>query len=114
MIVADELDLRGGFLPQLQVITATGAVSPNVVKVIVSNGATAITITLPPHVAGKSRMVSLSRGAGSTGGITVRGVTGNIQALAGAWALTTTMGLHSAAGAGVDIQFWSDGTNWYR
>lgn len=48
------------------------------------------------------------------GTITINPGGGQIQALNGNLVATTTIGLHSATGGGVDIQFWSNGTNWYR
>lgn len=114
MLVADELDLRGGFCPTVVVIASTGAIPATATKVLVNNGATAITLTLPAHVAGKGRHISISRRNGSTGAVTLQGASGQIQALAGTLGATTTLGVHSAAGAGVNQNFYSDGTNWYR
>lgn len=83
-------------------------------KIILNNAAANITITLPAPATCPGRMYSFTRNAASTGTVTITPAAGQVQALVGTLGATTTIGLHSAAGGGVDIQFWSDGTNWYR
>ncbi|RTY90238.1 hypothetical protein [Flavobacterium sp. GT3R68] len=109
------LQVRGSFAVKPVTVSATSVLSDSACKVIVSNGATDITITLPDPTTCTGRLLSFARDTGSTGVITLD-PTGsvNIQNLSGTVTETTTIALHSAAGAGLNIQFWSDGTIWYR
>jgi hypothetical protein len=63
-------------------------------------------ITLPNALTCIGREYVMSRYANSTGTITVQGSGGNqIQALAGTVGATTTLGAHSASGAGLGHRF---------
>lgn len=109
------LQVRGSFAVKPVTVSTTSVLSNSVCKVIVANGGTNITITLPDPTTCTGRLLSFARDTGSTGTITLdpTGST-NIQNLSGTVTETTTIALHSAAGAGLNIQFWSDGTIWYR
>lgn len=104
----------------VQVISATSAISLDspITKIIANNGATNITITLPaitPQINGFQ--INVTRAATSTGTITLVGSgAAQIQALAGTVGATTTIGAHSATGAGEDIQFTAVQSlnTWYR
>ncbi len=99
----------------LLTVTATGAIPDNIEKIYLNNGATAITLTLPNPALRRCRAISFSRMVGSTGTITIQASGGStIQALNGTMGATTTIGAHSGTGGGVDIQFYSNGTNWLR
>lgn len=108
------LQVNGSISTGTVTVTTTGAVPDTVERVIVNNGATAITLTLPSPVGRAGRHIVFSRAAGSTGTVTINPGGGTIQSLAGTMGATTTLAAHSAAGAGLDINFRSDGTNWYR
>lgn len=98
----------------LLIAVGSGTVPATAAKIIVQNGAAAVTLTLPAPATMTGKSISFSRAAGSTGAITILPGAGQIQALNGTMGATTTLGAHSAAGAGLDIQFWSTGTNWHR
>lgn len=87
-------------------ITATTTLNETHHKILVSNGATNITITLPDALTCLGREYVMSRAAGSTGSITIVGVAGNkMQALAGTVGATTSISLHGATGQGLNIRF---------
>lgn len=87
-------------------ITSTTTLNDTHNKILVSNGATNITITLPDALTCLGREYTISRSSGSTGSITVIGGVGNkIQALAGTIGATTSIGLHSATGGGLRHSF---------
>ena len=87
-------------------ITATTTLNETHHKILVRNGATNITITLPNALTCLGREYVMSRAAGSTGSITIVGGAGNLmQALNGTTGATTSIGLHSAAGAGLSHFF---------
>ena len=106
--------VNGSLALSVLTVTSTGTIPNTCSKIIVNNGLTNITLTLPAPSTCAGRMLSFTRGSGSTGTITINPGGGQIQALNGNLVATTTIGLHSATGGGVDIQFWSNGTNWYR
>ena len=92
-------------------VTASGLIPDYIDKVIIKNGATAITLTMPLN----SKRLSFSRAAGSTGAITLAVQAGKtIQSLNGTAGATTTIAAHSAAGAGVQVDFWLSNNIWYR
>jgi len=109
-----DLQVSGSVAFGITTMTATGTVPNTVYKVIAANGATNVTFTLPSPVGRAGRVISITRAAGSIGTITVLPGAGLIQALAGTLGATTTIAGHGAAGQGLNINFWSDGTNWYR
>ncbi len=87
-------------------ITGTTTLNVTYNKILVSNGATNITITLPDALTCLGREYVFSRAAGSTGSITIIGGAGNqIQALAGTVGATTSIRLHSATGGGLRHSF---------
>ncbi|TWI14603.1 hypothetical protein IP98_00566 [Flavobacterium cauense R2A-7] len=101
------LNVGGGGLTY----TVPGTIS----KVILdASGGGTLTVELPDPTTCAGRLISVSRGTG-TKTITIDPVGGNnIQSLDGTIGNTTSLPLHSAAGSGVNIQFWSDGVIWYR
>jgi len=111
MIITDRLSLNA------RLITATSALLVEDCIIKCNNGATVITLTLPP-IANliDGHTVFIGRGHTSTGTITINlgaGATG-VQALNGTVGATTSIGLHSAAGAGLGTMFVKIGTIWYR
>jgi hypothetical protein len=91
--------------------TTSVTLTPLNYMVSCSNGATAITITLPSAALNPGRGYIIKRFAGSTGTVTLSSVS-NIQSTAGTLALTTTL---AALGTyGQHQQFISDGLNWVR
>lgn len=108
------LNVNGSFAVKLASINSTSTLPDDVCKVMLSNGGTNITITLPDPTTCTGRMLSFSRFSSSTGTITLSPSAGSIQNLDGTLSASTTIAAHSATGGGVNIQFWSNGTNWYR
>lgn len=72
-----------------RVITATGAITVDDNILIINNGATAITLTLPAPATCVGKTFTIVRYAGSTGGITINGT--RIQALNGTLGASTTV-----------------------
>lgn len=104
-------------IPQWDRVLTTAvsvALSVGIDKVIVNNGAAAVTITLPAAAGNLGKTFTITRGAGSTGTITVTSAGGAVQAMSGAIGVTTTISAHNAAGAGIGNQFTSNGTSWFR
>lgn len=83
------------------VVTATTTLNETHNKILLQNGATAITITLPNALTCLGRKYEFSRYAGSTGGVTILPGGGQIQALNGTTGATTSLGLHSVTGGGL-------------
>lgn len=109
------LQVIGSFAIGIWSIGSTYTLDGDEAKVILTNGATNITITLHDPTTCEGRMISFARSASSTGTVTINPAgSNNIQNLDGTISETTTIPLHSAAGAGVNVQFWSNGINWYR
>lgn len=109
------LQVNGSFAIGIWGIGATYTLDGDEAKVILTNGATNITITLHDPVTCEGRMISFARDASSTGTVTINPAgSNNIQNLDGTITETTTIPLHSAAGAGVNVTFWSNGISWYR
>ncbi|RTY90240.1 hypothetical protein [Flavobacterium sp. GT3R68] len=109
------LQVAGSFAIGVVSVSANTTLTETTCKVILSNGAANITVVLPTPSTCAGRMLSFSRNAASTGTVTIDTAgTNNIQNLAGTVTSTTTIPLHSAGGAGVNVQFWSNGTIWYR
>ena len=109
-----DLAVGGAVSLGITTITATGALPVGATKFILNNAAAAIIITMPDPSLYTGRFVSFTRNAISTGTVTLSASVGQIQALSGTLGATTTIGAHSATGGGVDIDFFSDGVNWYR
>ena len=100
------LHIQGSEAGTVTNITGTTTLNETHHKVLVSNGATNITITLPNALTCLGREYVISRASGSTGSITVVGGAGNtIQALNGTVGATTSIGLHSATGGGLRHSF---------
>lgn len=99
-------EINGSQASSVTNITATTTLNQTHNKILVSNGATNITITLPNALTCLGREYVFSRAAGSTGSITIVGGAGNkMQALNGAVGATTSIGLHSATGGGLRHSF---------
>lgn len=100
------VSLSGSLSENVTVITATTALNNTHRKIVLNNGATNISITLPDALTCLGRVYEFSRYAGSTGTVTLNVALGNqVQALAGTVGTTTTLGAHSAAGAGLRHTF---------
>lgn len=95
---------------------ATYNVTDDISKLIIeANGSNTLTVVLPDPTTCKGRLISISRGTNGAKTIVVDPVgANNIQNLDGSIGSTTPIAANSAAGAGVNIQFWSDGAIWYR
>lgn len=96
---------NGSVAETVTVVTATTTLNETHNKIVIQNAATAITVTLPNALTCLGRKYEFSRYAGSTGGVTILPGGGQIQALNGTVGATTTLGLHSAAGAGLKHTF---------
>jgi hypothetical protein len=99
------IHINGSEAGSITNITATTTLNATHHKVLVSNGATNITITLPDALTCLGREYVISRAAGSTGSITIVGTGNQIQALNGTLGATTSIGLHSATGGGLRHSF---------
>lgn len=98
--------VNGSQAGTVTIVTANITLNATHHKILVSNGATNITITLPDALTCLGREYIFSRAAGSTGGITVqRTGTNVVQALNGTTGATTSIGLHSAKGRGLRHSF---------
>jgi hypothetical protein len=86
-------------------ITTTTTLNETHHKVLVRNGATNITITLPNALTCLGREYIFSRAAGSTGSITIVGSGTQIQALNGTLGATTSIGAHGTTGQGLRHSF---------
>lgn len=108
--------IEGGIITPIQVIAATGTVKSGTQKVLLNNGATAITVKLPLlSEVEDGHSILFSRMPTSSGAVTINPNTGaTTQALNGTAAGTTSIGAHSAAGAGLNLSFTKYGTVWYR
>lgn len=112
MITIDTLQITGGIKRNVRTISATTTLTLNDDVVFITNGATAITVTLPTPVGNGGQQFVLVRSIGSTGAITVTPGAGQIEALAGTLGATTTLAAIGAFGGAVT--FVSNGTNWLR
>jgi hypothetical protein len=100
------IHINGSEAGTISNITATTTLNATQHKIVVSNGATAITITFPDALTCLGREYIISRAAGSTGAITLqRTGTNTIQAFNGTTGATSSIGAHSAAGAGLRHSF---------
>ena len=100
------LHINGSVAETVTVISATTTLNATHNKVVLNNGTTNITIFLPDALSCIGRKYEFSRYAGSKGTVTVIGSgTNQIQALAGTVGATTTLGAHSATGAGLNHSF---------
>ncbi|UOK42600.1 MULTISPECIES: hypothetical protein [Flavobacterium] len=82
--------------------------------IIDATGSNTLTVLLPDPTTCKGRLISISRGIGSKPIVIDTAGNNNIQSLDGSIGNTISIPSHSASGAGLNIQFWSDGINWYR
>ena len=96
---------EGSVAETVTVITGSITLNNTHNKIVVNNGATAITVTLPNALTCLGRKYEFSRYAGSTGTINITPSVGQIQALVGTVGATTTIGGHTAAGAGLRHPF---------
>lgn len=87
-------------------ITATTALNATHHKLLISNGVANITLTLPDALTCIGREYVISRASGSTGSITIS-VTGanRVQSLLGTLGATSSIGVHSATGGGLNHRF---------
>lgn len=108
------LQVNGSLAIKTASISSTSTLANDVCKVFLSNGGTNITITLPDPATCIGRLISFTRFGSSSGTVTLTPIVGGIQNLDGTIVASTTIGTHSATGGGVNIQFWSNGSNWYR
>ena len=108
------LQVNGSFAIKTAFVGSTSTLASDVCKVFLNNAGTNITITLPDPATCTGRLISFTRFGSSTGTVTLTPSVGNIQDLNGAIVASTTIGIHSATGGGVNIQFWSSGSTWYR
>lgn len=99
------LHVIGSVAETVTVITATTSLNATHNKIVLNNGAANIVITLPDALTCIGRKYEFTRYAGSTGAVGIIPAAGQIQALAGTVGATTTLGLHSAAGAGLKHTF---------
>lgn len=87
-------------------ISSTITLNGTLYKIIVNNGATNIIINLPNPLTCVGRNYIFTRGANSTGTITLAtSGGGQLQALAGTYGTTTSLGLHGATGQGLNHSF---------
>ena len=101
-----KLQVNGSEAGAITVLTATTTLNDTHHKIVANNGANNITLTLPNALNFIGREYIISRASGSRGTITVQGVGGNtIQALNGNLAATTTIGVHSGTGNGLQHSF---------
>lgn len=114
------LQVNGSITLKTLIISLSGSpnqsmVLPNdVCKVLLNNGSINLTITLPDPATCTGRMLSFTRYGSSTGTVTLTPAAGNTQDLSGTIVASTTVGVHSASGGGVNVQLWSSGATWYR
>lgn len=110
--VTGTLQTNGGIKKAIRTVSATGAITINDCIVFITNGATAITLTMPTPVGNAGVQITLVRSTPSTGTITVTPGAGQIEALAGTLGATTSLAALGAYGGAVT--FVSNGTNWLR
>lgn len=109
------LEVGGSFATGILSIASNATLSGTECKIILSNGASNITIVMPDPADCSGRLLSFSRNTASTGSVTLDPPSAKkMQNLNGTLSNTTTIELHSATGAGLNVQFWSNGTDWYR
>lgn len=89
------IQIVGSISETITVISATTALTASQNKILLNNGATNITITLPNALTCIGRKYEFSRYAGSTGTVTIVGTGSQIQALDGTVGATTTLGAHN-------------------
>lgn len=100
-----DFHLNGSYAETITVITTTTTLNQTHNKIVLNNGATNITITLPNALTCIGRKYEFSRYAGSTGTVTILGTSSNIQARTGTVGATTTLGIHGATGQGLNHSF---------
>lgn len=100
-----DLHVNGSYAEAITIITSTTTLNQTHNKIVLNNGATNITITLPNALTCIGRKYEFSRYAGSTGSVTIVGTGSQIQALAGTVGATTTLGVHGARGQGLNHSF---------
>lgn len=108
MLVVDEGLSNDGVITTISVTTTVTTEK----TVVITNGAIAVTITLPSPVTNVGMVKHIVRGTTSTGVITVAPGAGLIEALNGTLGATTTLTLIGTLGA--KVLFMSNGSNWLR
>ncbi len=107
------LDLGGSFGANYTVVTGNYAVSATDYVVLVNNGSTNVTITLPALAGIDRRMIKIARHKNSTGTVTIQAASGElIEAQNGTTANTTTLVAQGTLGCKVTLQATSAG--WAR
>lgn len=108
---ASSLSVVGSFSTSINTVSANYTATALDYAIYVTNGATAVTITLPSASAIGGRTYIVSRGTGSTGTITIASST-NVEALSGALGPNTSL---AAIGQySCKVFFQSDGNYWRR
>ena len=98
--------VNGSQAGTVTIVTANITLNATHHKILVNNGATTITITLPDALTCIGREYKISRVPTSTGIISVaRQGTNTVQSLNGTTGITSLIGAHSASGAGVNHSF---------
>jgi len=110
------IKVEGAFAVPIEIIPATATLKPSTMGVLLNNGATAITVTMPPLIdVTDGQSIVFTRLPTSTGAVTVNANTGaTVQNRNGTTGATTTIATHSATGTGCSISFTKYGTVWYR
>ena len=108
-----KLDVNGGLATEVKTVTVSGPLTVTDHVVLVNNGGTAFTATLPDAASFVGRHIIIKRiNNTSTGAITINTAGGQVQALAGTLGATTSL---AAIGTyGQAAHFISNGINWYR
>ncbi len=112
MISIDQLRNTAGVRRNQRTISATTTLTTSDDMVFITNGATAITVTMPTPVGNAGVQITLVRSIGSTGTITVTPGAGQIEALNGTLGATTSLAARGVYGG--SAVFVSNGTNWLR
>ena len=111
-VATSTIDVQGSTAVNTLDVAADITLTAVHTAIVCNNGAANITITLPTASTCRGRIYMISRGAGSTGSVTITPTGSQVQELAGTLGATTTL---SALGAyGQHVIFQSNGTAWYR
>ncbi|HVM86896.1 MAG TPA: hypothetical protein VMT76_01825 [Puia sp.] len=106
------LDVAGSVAGNMVTVSANYTVLATDYTIYVTNGATAVTITLPAASGATRRIYNIARGTSSTGTITIATAGGSVEALSGTLGTTTTVAALGSYGS--KITFQSNGTNYVR
>ena len=106
------LDITGSFAISMTTITGNYTVLIADNHINITNGATAVTVTLPTPVSFTNREITLSKGVNSTGIVTIATSVGLLEDLSGTLVANTTLATLGSFGA--KVVYKSNGTNWIR